>query len=79
MDLGLQKGNLNQLKEDVYANPLCILKKAFACFLPVKVLQIFLSVCENCVHMSLVLNSKFKGPVAKQIKESKHRIKLSIC
>ena len=45
MDLGPQKGNLNQLKEDVYAYPLCILKKTFACFLPVKVLQIFLSVC----------------------------------
>ena len=45
MDLGPQKGNFNQLKEDVYAYPLCILKKTFACFLPVKVLQIFLSVC----------------------------------
>ena len=45
MDLGPQKGNLNQLKEDVSAYPLCILKKTFACFLPVKVLQIFLSVC----------------------------------
>lgn len=45
----------------ILPHPLCILQKSFACFLSVKVFQIFLSVSQDRVHMSLVFDSKFKS------------------
>ena len=57
--------HLHKIHHQVYhnlTNPLCILQKSFACFFSVKVFQILLSVSQDCVHMSLVFNSKFKCP-----------------
>ena len=59
-----QKSHLHMIHHHVdhSTHPLCILQKSFACFFSVKIFQILLSVSQDCVHMSLVFNSKFKGP-----------------
>lgn len=44
--------------------PLCILKKSFTFFYSAKVVEVFLSVGKNCVHMGLMFDGKFQSSVS---------------